>query len=170
MGSRILISTITVGAGGAATIDFNSIPSTYTDLNILVSARSTSGNVTDNGKVRFNTSTSSYTDKNLYVDVTTVKSYTESGTSTNTLGRLNGGASTSNNFSNSSIYVVNYANGSYKSASGDAIAENNATSSGLTMGASLWSSTAAITSITLFPDTGNFAQYTVASLYGIKNS
>ena len=33
-------STVTVGAGGAANITFSSIPSTYTDLKLVWSARS----------------------------------------------------------------------------------------------------------------------------------
>ena len=33
------LSTVTVGAGGAASIDFTSIPSTYTDLQILCSLK-----------------------------------------------------------------------------------------------------------------------------------
>jgi hypothetical protein len=34
----------------------------------------------------------------------------------------------------------------------------------------LWMSTSAITQIDLFPDTGNFAQYTQFALYGIKGA
>ena len=34
-----LISTITVGSGGAASIDFTSIPQTYTDLLVKISLR-----------------------------------------------------------------------------------------------------------------------------------
>ena len=40
-GTYKLIGSVTVGAGGAANIDFTSIPSTYTDLAIKVSYRST---------------------------------------------------------------------------------------------------------------------------------
>ena len=35
-----LISSVTVGSGGAASIEFTSIPSTYTDLVLKLSARS----------------------------------------------------------------------------------------------------------------------------------
>ena len=44
-----LISTVTVGAGGAASIDFNSIPGTYTDLLLVVSVRSTRPAATNDG-------------------------------------------------------------------------------------------------------------------------
>jgi len=38
--AEFLISSVTVGAGGASSIDFTSIPSTYTDLRLVVSLRS----------------------------------------------------------------------------------------------------------------------------------
>ena len=41
MATYTLISSVTVGAGGASSIDFTSIPSTYTDLLVKISARST---------------------------------------------------------------------------------------------------------------------------------
>jgi hypothetical protein len=36
--------------------------------------------------------------------------------------------------------------------------------------AGLWSNTAAITSISMAPDNGNYPQYSTATLYGIKSS
>jgi hypothetical protein len=35
-----IISSVTVGSGGAANIEFTSIPATYTDLYVLASIRS----------------------------------------------------------------------------------------------------------------------------------
>ena len=40
------ITTVTVGSGGASSIDFTSIPQTYTDLVIKTSARNTSTSTT----------------------------------------------------------------------------------------------------------------------------
>jgi hypothetical protein len=37
MATMTALSTVTVGAGGAATIDFTSIPQTYTDLIVKIS-------------------------------------------------------------------------------------------------------------------------------------
>jgi hypothetical protein len=37
-----IISSVTVGAGGAAYIEFTNIPQTYTDLNLVFSGRNTS--------------------------------------------------------------------------------------------------------------------------------
>ena len=55
-----LIASSTVGAGGASSIDFTSIPSTYTDLCLKVSARSTATDTNVNMYVKFNGSTSGY--------------------------------------------------------------------------------------------------------------
>jgi hypothetical protein len=35
MATYTLINSVTVGSGGAANIEFTSIPATYTDLNLL---------------------------------------------------------------------------------------------------------------------------------------
>ena len=40
-----LIETVTVGSGGAASIEFSSIPQTYTDLKVVYSLRSTNSSV-----------------------------------------------------------------------------------------------------------------------------
>ena len=54
--------------------------------------------------------------------------------------------------------------------SADGVMENNATEAYQNLVAGLWSNTSAITSLTLAKSTGNFVQYSSASLYGIKNS
>ena len=65
-----LIQTITVGAGGASTIEFTSIPQTYTDLCIKLSNRQSgtggSANVWDNYYMSFNGSSSSKSSRDLH--------------------------------------------------------------------------------------------------------
>jgi hypothetical protein len=81
--------------------------------------------------------------------------------------------STSNTFGNSSIYIPNYTGSTAKSVSIDSVGENNGTASEQIISAALWNNTAAITSITLtslddnLNPSGNFAQYSSVSLYGI---
>jgi hypothetical protein len=78
---------------------------------------------------------------------------------------------TSNTFSNSEIYIPNYAGSNKKSFSADIVMENNATTAFSTLNASLWQGTAAISSLTFFDHNGNnFVQYSSFYLYGIKNS
>ena len=77
---------------------------------------------------------------------------------------------TASTFTNSEIYIPNYAGSSNKSISTDSVTENNATQAYASLVANLWSNTAAITSITLFGGTGNFAEHSTAYLYGVSNA
>jgi hypothetical protein len=162
-----LIASNTVGSGGSASVTFSSIPATYTDLVVKIGARGdASGGIALN--VAFNGSTSSFTRMLLYTDNgTSASSYTDS---SNEPGRVNSTSTTSNTFTNDEFYIPNYTLSRYKSFSSDTTLENNATATYFGMYAMLWSQTAAITSITLNPSTGNFAQYSTFYLYGIKNS
>jgi hypothetical protein len=162
----IKIASVTVGSGGAASMSFTSIPSTYTDLCVKISGRSTSTD--DQIWVDFNGSTTGFSNKVLYVQggsspastsVARFVAYQTPGTGT-----------TSNAFGNSEIYIPNYAGSNNKSNSGDAVWEQNATTAYIALNASLWSNTAAIASISLTPQTSNFAQHSTATLYGIKKS
>jgi len=119
----VKIATVTVGSGGAATMAFSSIPSTYTDLCIKMSSRA---------------------------DADTVSSLIS--------------------------FILTLALEQHrllptvKSISADAVEENNGTTAFAGLSAALWSNTAAITSITLTPQTGSYVQYSTATLYGISKS
>lgn len=149
-------------------MSFTSIPSTYTDLCVLFSARNTS-----TGQYAFyrfnNDSTSNYSARFLYGDgssnpVSATNTYTGNITSIGTSG------DTANTFGNGSIYIPNYTGSNKKSSSSDSVNENNATLAYAVLTANLWNGTSAITQIDLLPTSGNFAQYSTAVLYGIKNS
>jgi hypothetical protein len=161
-----LIASSTVGSGGAATIDFTSIPSTYTDLLLFASTRP---NGTDTWiNISFNGSTSNFTSRRISADGSSASSASES---TNFANLLNGRSSyTANTFSNAYLYIPNYAGSNNKSFSTDSVNENNATEAVTALIAGLRSNTAAITQITLTPNSGSFVQYSTAYLYGIKNS
>ena len=162
-----LIASSTVGAGGVSSIDFTSIPSTYTDLLLKVSARSTVGSNIDNYVLYFNNSSASFSSKRLY------GGGTGSGISdspTSTFGDVVGSTATANTFSNEEFYIPNYTSSNNKSFSYDGVGENNATSAYAAIQAGLWSNTAAINRITLTLSSTSFVQYTTAYLYGIKNS
>ena len=160
-----LISSVTVGSGGASSIDFTSIPSTYTDLLVKISARNDSGG---NLFVTFNSSSASFSRRDLFANVPTVGS---SNSSDNFIGASNDSTFTANTFSNSELYIPNYAGSNNKSYSSDTVNENNATVSNLRLLAGLRSNTDAITSLSLNAGSGNnFVQYTTAYLYGISNA
>lgn len=166
-----LIASSTVGSGGAASIDFTSIPATFTDLVLKVSSRvSTTGQVFSGLSLQFNGSTSNLNSKLLFTTNGTSADSAAPGT------RVIGGqsataAETSNVFSNSEIYIPNYAGSTNKSVSSDGVNENNATAATLGINAGLWANTAAITSIKIVDEfSGNFQQYSTAYLYGVKNA
>jgi hypothetical protein len=166
------IATVTVGSGGASTMEFTSIPATYTDLVIKISARD--GRPTNKSnyiEIQFNNSTSTY--NILDAGGTGSAAYA----STNDLGSNkpyaygNAAGSTASTFGNSEIYIPNYAGSSAKSMSIDSVTENNGTEARAVVSAAYWSGTSAITSIKLTSYGGNsFVQYTNATLYGIKNT
>lgn len=167
------IQTITVGAGGAANIEFTSIPQTYTDLYLTFSLRLTGSYTAQQYGVNLslNGSTSNFSGRQLYASSGTSVA---SGTTTNNLDTVPGASVTVNTFGNAALYITNYtSSSSAKSFSLDIVSENNSsTNNWLGLVAGLWnpSTQAAITSITLTPQASNLAQYSSASLYGIKNS
>ena len=170
MATYSLISSVTVGAGGAATIDFTSIPGTYTDLAVLVSARSVASSE-DDLRLRFNNDTgNNYVFRSLYGSGSG-----SGGSGTGTIsfayyGVIAGTSFTANTFTNMSAYIPNYAGSSYKSVSVDSVEENNATGTNALLIANIWNNTAAITSITISGASANLTQYSTAYLYGISNA
>ena len=162
-----LISSVTVGAGGASSIDFTSIPATYTDLLVKLSTRTTGAAVAD-VSLRFNSATTNYSYRDIEGNGSTAASY--SGTSFLWAGEANRGDATASTFANIEIYIPNYAGSTNKSISVDSVTENNGTLAYSDLIAGLWSNTSAITSISLLLSSGNHAQYSTAYLYGIKNS
>jgi hypothetical protein len=161
-----LISSNTVGAGGVASVTFNSIPSTYTDLIVKASTRSSETQIYGTIKISFNGVTTNLISTQLYGTGSGVGSYYDS-TAIQPSG--NGANSTANTFSNFEMYIPNYTLSNYKSISIDNVQENNATAAYEEFFAGLWSSTAAITSITI-TGVSTLNQYSTFYLYGIKNS
>jgi hypothetical protein len=78
--------------------------------------------------------------------------------------------STANTFGNVAIYIPNYTSSNNKSISVDGVGENNATTAFADLYAGLWANSSAITSITLYNIISDFAEFSTATLYGIKNS
>ena len=163
------IATVTVGSGGAATMAFSSIPATYTDLVVKVSARDTRSFISDNGQIRFNgdTNNANYSSRRLYTDTSSIASDSPS----DNTWFMSADTATSNTFGSAEFYIPNYAGSNYKSVSIESTAESNDSNDVYrNLSAYLWSNTAAITTITLYPSAFNFKEYSTATLYGIKNS
>ena len=173
MATYIKIASNTVGSGGAASVTFSSIPATYTDLLVKVSARSAFSGVSAGLGMQMNgLTTSIYTMKLLQGNGTTASSNSYSGiTFISTDNGLVGSTATGNTFNNAEIYIPNYLSSNNKSLSVDSVAENNATAGYNVLNAGLMASTAAITSLTFFSGgSANLAQYSTFTLYGISNA
>jgi len=157
------IGFVIVGSGGAASIDFTSIPNTFTDLIIKYSTRNNAA--TNDLTLTFNGSSSTWSRKYLYG--TGGGSGSASGAD-NTGFVSNNSGFTANTFASGEIYISNYASANYKALSSDNVQENNAASATMYLTASLWSTTTAINQVTLISYGASFVEYSTATLYGIK--
>ena len=151
------------GTGSASSVTFSSIPSTYTDLILVVNGATTVS--TGNPRLRFNGDTgANYSDTNLYGTGSAAGSYRNtSGTSIQLIATVY--FSTTNN-TNLIIQIMNYSNATtYKTTLNRA----NKASDGVDAVVGLWRNTAAINSITFFTASGNnISSDSTFTLYGIK--
>ena len=163
-----LIETITVGSGGAASLEFTGIPQTGVDLLLKVSGR-----IADTNSFNFtvNSNTSSvYSQIRLF------------GTGSAAYGALSASTSpifggyvptdnsyTANTFSSNAIYFSNYASSANKSFSSDVVNEDNASFALQAIVAGSIADTNPITSIQLLPAASQtWVEHSTASLYTIS--
>jgi hypothetical protein len=164
----IKIATVTVGAGGAASIDFSSIPATYTDLVVYLSLRDETTNGFPAVTMEINGVTTNRTWRRLRGSGSAASSTNNTTAEINTMP---GADKTASTFGNIQVYLPNYAGSTNKSFSVDGVTETNATASDAILTAGLWSQTTAINQLTFKSGSAtDFNQYSTATLYGIKNS
>jgi hypothetical protein len=167
--SRILISSQTLGSS-AASVTFSSIPSTYTDLELRMSARGALASYINNIYLRFNSSTTNYSDTYIQANSAAAASARETGVNYSYGALSTASTATANTFGSMSLYIPNYAGSTFKPNSVYGVAENNSTSQYFIMAiANLWQDTTAINSIYIYGDS-NFVSGSSFYLYGIKNS
>jgi hypothetical protein len=172
------IATVTVGSGGAANIEFTSIPATYTDLLVKLSCRTDgTGDLTTYVDMVINNDTGAYYDQRNVSGMLNGTITNQSWTNQNSfyVYQVNTNSSTTNTFSNTEVYIPNYTSTNNKSISQDGVSESNTSASNnraLALVAGLYhpASNVAITSLKFTPSSNNFAQYSTATLYGIKNT
>ena len=172
----VKIATVTVGSGGSAAMSFSSIPSTYTDLVVKLSTRVDQAVVDSYFNMRLNAdSGANYSTRSVYIGASSSAANSDSWSAqTNAyIYQGNGANATASTFANIEVYLPNYASSNAKSFSNDGAPETNSatwTSRGASLVAGLWSGTAAINAISFTPASGNFVQYSTATLYGISKS
>lgn len=171
MANMIPISTVTVGSGGSASIEFTGIPQTYTDLQIVISARTVFADVMNDLILQFNGDTgANYTTRRLEGNGSGASSDTAaSGALYGAFIPMAAANATANTFGNGGAYIPNYTSANQKSFSTDSVAETNATATKMSLCAAIWTGTAPISSIKVRSYHGsNLVQYSTATLYGIR--
>lgn len=161
------IATTTVGSGGSAEIDFQNIPDVYTDLLVKLSGQANnSASSSYSIRLKFNNNAANYSFRYIRGSGSAVISANTISTTYIYLGEI---PSTfiSNTFGNLEIYIPNYTTSNAKSVSGDGVTEQNATNAWATITAGLWDNSSVINRVTLF-SSENLAQYSTATLYGIR--
>ena len=166
------IATVTVGAGGQASISFTSIPSTYKHLQIRGNTRATgdTGGGYDQIALNVNSDTSAnYSVHQLFGDGASASAYGTSGQTRTLFECGTGSGSLANTFGALVIDILDYAStNKYKTFRILAGQDQNG-SGRLALSSGLYSAnTNAITSVQITPRNGNFAQYSQIALYGIK--
>lgn len=171
MATTMRLIAKTVLASDTATITFDNIPGTYTDLLLNGSARTAAtGTVVRAFQLKLNSSTSNFSSRNLYGDGSGVGSGTDY-LSGRGLCYATGASATANTFASFEVYFPNYAGSTNKSYSAASVTENNATEAHQILIAGLWSNTAAITRIDLDAYLGpNFVSGSSFFLYGITKA
>lgn len=165
-----LVSTVTVGSGGAASIEFTNIPQTGKDLLVLFSGR-VDGGAAENVSLYYtinNSSSSIYFERLLRGTGTSAESASRTSQTRFEYIMQNGSPSTASTFSNTQIYITNYTVSNNKTILVDSIMENNGSVGMQDMVGQTWGSTAAITSLLFFRTGVNFVQHSTASLYIIS--
>lgn len=164
--NHVLLETIEL-TQSVSSITFDNIPQTgYTDLKILVSARtngtSFGSSPWQNVSVALN-STSPTSTKQAYATVAGVGTDSQA----SGLWATNSNATT-DVFSNNEIYLLNYLESNGKVLTVDSSTENNGTDGARVFWSAYYSTvTAAVTSITLTPVSGSFLANSTFSFYAV---
>ena len=160
-------------SSSASTISFTSIPQTYDDLILKVSAKTNLNGDGDSVRLTIN-GVDSY--PNWSTPAQRVFGYgtgvAAGANNTSSFYVTGSGTARTNIFGNGEYYFPNYSKTIlYKAVAMDSVSEANATAALQMSGANVNNSTSAITSISIgsFDSGGSaFVQYTTAYLYGIK--
>jgi hypothetical protein len=164
------LATVTVGSGGAASVEFAGIPNTYKHLQIRGIGRDTQASGAHSLRLQLNSDTgSNYTYHAVIGDGSTASAGALTAQPTQYPGFLIGTSGATGVFSASIIDILDYANTSKNKVTRTLSGVDNNGSGNIGLFSGMWLNVAAITSITLLPAAStNFAQHSQFSLYGVK--
>lgn len=162
------IATVTVGSGGASSISFSSIPSTYQHLQVRGIVRPTSNNA--DMKLTLNSdSGSNYSRHRLIGNGSSLDATGTANTAFIGIFDANGlQTGTASTYGVAVIDILDYEDtNKYKTVRVLSGNDNNGSGQvGISSGA--WRSTSATSTITFVMSAGNFEEYSSFALYGIK--
>jgi hypothetical protein len=167
----VQIATTTVGAGGTTSIEFTSIPQNYTHLQLRISCRSTTAAGLSWSRLRMNSDSTNanYKGHQLYGDGSSAAS-SAFGSDPGIAAFLTvGSTGTANVFNAAIIDILDYNNtNKYKTIK--VLQGNDTNGAGyIIFHSGVWMSTSSINSLTFLDvSSGNYAQYSTFSLYGVK--
>lgn len=172
MANTYTLITSTTLTSSQSSVTFSSIDSSYSDLVLKFSVRST-GSYIVNQLLYMNGTTSGTAlgSRWIQADGSTASSSGVSSQPYAVAGSVEGTDYTSNTFTSGEIYIPVYTSSQYKPFGIFSAAENNATTAELRGISALYSSTSAISQIDLKPGDGfSYASGSSFWLYGISNS
>jgi hypothetical protein len=168
------IATVTVGGGGSATIDFTSIPATYTHLQLRGIFRGSPAATYGGLRLRLGSSNTidtatNYSTHNVYGDGSSAAIGAASNSNVIYTGTIPQASISANIFGVAVIDILDYANtNKYKTTRTlDGVDANGSGYSEFMSGN--WRSTNAINTLSIFATSGNFVQYSQFALYGVKS-
>lgn len=170
------IQMVSVGAAGAADVTFSSIPSTYKHLQIrCITKNSSSIDGSYNMRARLNSDSSS--NYSVHIFDGNGSSVSPTGVSASIDHMYIGhavssftGWSLANAFAVTIIDILDYADTNKKTTTRLLNGFDINGSGKIQLISNLWNNTAAVTSISIFPQIGDWAQYSSFALYGIKGA
>lgn len=164
-----VIARVVVGVGGAATIDFTSIPQTYENLRLVGTLRCDFAADERTLRLRANNdSGANYHGKGTDIGGS-VGLFQEYAQTTSYLGRV---AAANSGAARPTILVAEFAAYARTTLQKQwtSVAHYFGASDMFTSKVGHWMSTAAINRLTIFPASGNFIEGSVLTLYGVKGS
>lgn len=173
-GAYDALSTVTVPAGGVASVTFTGIPNTYKHLQIRIMSRNDDGTGGLNfmrAKLNSDATSGNYRGHYLYGSGSSVAAGDVAGAATGLpIGEVAGNTNTASCFAVSVLDILDYANtNKYKTTRSLTGADFNTTAGGVLLVSGLYMSTSAVTSIDIVSVVGTgFIQYSQFTLFGVK--
>jgi hypothetical protein len=164
-------SIATVSPTSGTSVEFTSIPSTFTHLQIRGIGRTARASVEDGFYLRFNSTTTGYQDHHIY-STSTSSSFANTGSDTEIeTYTLPGNNAISNLYGSVIVDILDYANtNKFKTLKLLCGYSNNSSNGRIEFVAGNWRNTSAITSITIIAGNSSWVSPSTFALYGIKGA